>query len=469
MIIWPVIRFALALLLALVAAIAVPGPGVALAASENADKAGNSDDRANRDLDDLRRRIRDTQRALAATEESRSEAADALRKSELAISDATRTLHELSQQEASTQAAMTALARAQSVSQEGIAQGQKRLAALLRHQYVAGGDEGLALWLSGDAPDRLARDSEYLRRLALARQASVAALRRDLARLADLNREAQAQAEVLAHTREARARERYKLQQESSARARMVTDLSTRLQAQKRNLQTMQRDEKRLTDLVERIARQLEERRVAREKAQKERTERAERDRQQKERERQARAARPPAGGAAMAPNEPSVDGQAARDAAGKHADVVANIDEAAEEGYDTEAFPHMKGRLRLPVTGELANRFGSPREDSGLNWRGLFIRAPQGREVRAVAAGRVVFSDWLRGFGNLLIIDHGAGYMSLYGNAEALLARVGTVVKGGTAVASVGNSGGNAEPGLYFELRHQSRPFDPMSWVGKP
>jgi len=147
----------------------------------------------------------------------------------------------------------------------------------------------------------------------------------------------------------------------------------------------------------------------------------------------------------------------------------VARIEESAEEGYDTEAFPKMKGKLRLPVTGELANRFGSPREDSTMSWRGLYIRAPQGREIHAVAAGRVVYSDWLRGFGNLLIVDHGSGYMSLYGNAESLFARVGDVVKGGVVIASVGNSGGNAEPGLYFELRYQSKPFDPMTWSVKP
>jgi murein hydrolase activator len=211
----------------------------------------------------------------------------------------------------------------------------------------------------------------------------------------------------------------------------------------------MERDEKRLTQLVERIARALEERRKQKEKAQREARE---------AKERAARETSPP-------PSGPVVSGTPSS----KPPEVVARIEENAEEGYDTEAFPKMKGKLRLPVTGELANRFGSPREDSTLSWRGLFIRAPQGREIHAVASGRVVYSDWLRGFGNLLIVDHGGGYMSLYGNAESLFARVGDVVKGGGVIASVGNSGGNAQAGLYFELRYQSKPFDPMTWAVKP
>ena len=76
-----------------------------------------------------------------------------------------------------------------------------------------------------------------------------------------------------------------------------------------------------------------------------------------------------------------------------------------------------------------------------------------------------MVFADWLRGFGNLLIVDHGGGYMSLYGNNQALLKSVGDSVQAGDHVASIGNSGGNAEPGVYFELRHKSKPLDPMGW----
>jgi septal ring factor EnvC (AmiA/AmiB activator) len=113
-------------------------------------------------------------------------------------------------------------------------------------------------------------------------------------------------------------------------------------------------------------------------------------------------------------------------------------------------------------------NRYGSPREEGGTTWRGLFIRSGTGEVVRAVADGRVVYADWLRGFGNLLILDHGAGYMSLYGYNEGLLKQVGEAVRGGDPVAQVGASGGAEESGLYFELRQDGRPFDPLRWVAQ-
>ena len=138
------------------------------------------------------------------------------------------------------------------------------------------------------------------------------------------------------------------------------------------------------------------------------------------------------------------------------------------EQSTHSGAFEVLKGRLALPVRGELVNRFGSPRPDGGPAWKGVFIMARPGDEVRAIASGRVVFADWLRGFGNLLILDHGGAYMSLYGNNEALYGRVGDEIQAGATIATVGNSGGNADSGLYFELRHQGRPLDPLSWVVK-
>ena len=100
--------------------------------------------------------------------------------------------------------------------------------------------------------------------------------------------------------------------------------------------------------------------------------------------------------------------------------------------------------------------------------WKGLFVRTSSGQAVKAIAAGQVVFADWLRGFGNLLIIDHGKGYMSLYGNNESLHKQVGDILRGGDTIAVVGNSGGNDISGLYFELRHKSKPLDPIKWLTK-
>lgn len=127
--------------------------------------------------------------------------------------------------------------------------------------------------------------------------------------------------------------------------------------------------------------------------------------------------------------------------------------------------FASLRGQLHLPVKGDLMAKFGSRRGD-GPTSRGLFIRAHEGAEVRAVAAGRVVFADWLRGFGNLIIVDHGNQYMTIYGNNQSVLKRAGDLVKAGDTIATAGNSGGNEQSGLYFEMRYQGRAFDPQGWV---
>jgi septal ring factor EnvC (AmiA/AmiB activator) len=119
-------------------------------------------------------------------------------------------------------------------------------------------------------------------------------------------------------------------------------------------------------------------------------------------------------------------------------------------------------------VRGELAGGFGLPREGGGTTWKGWFIRCAPGQEVRAVAAGQVVYADWLRGFGNLLIVDHGDGFMTLYGNNDALLATVGQAVRDGEPVAQAGASGGSAESGVYFEIRFEGRAVDPAPWIAR-
>jgi septal ring factor EnvC (AmiA/AmiB activator) len=127
--------------------------------------------------------------------------------------------------------------------------------------------------------------------------------------------------------------------------------------------------------------------------------------------------------------------------------------------------FAQLKGQLRLPTKGTIAAHFGAARQVGQLKWQGIIIDAADGADVTAVAAGRVVFADWLRGFGLLLIIDHGGGYMSLYGYNQDLHKNVGESVKAGDVIATVGNSGGRKQSGLYFEIRQQGSPVDPLAW----
>ena len=132
------------------------------------------------------------------------------------------------------------------------------------------------------------------------------------------------------------------------------------------------------------------------------------------------------------------------------------------------EPFSTLKGRLTWPIAGRLMHDFGQPRAGGALKWNGVVLAAPRGLEVRTIYHGRVVFADWLAGMGLLVIVDHGEGYMSLYGYNETILKSTGDWVAPGDAIATVGESGGQSQAGLYFELRKGTRPINPRQWISR-
>ena len=131
------------------------------------------------------------------------------------------------------------------------------------------------------------------------------------------------------------------------------------------------------------------------------------------------------------------------------------------------EPFSRHKGRLTWPIAGGLRHDYGQPRA-GGLKWNGVVLSAPRGREVRAVYHGRVVFADWLAGLGLLIIVEHGEGYMTLYGYNETILKTTGDWVAPGDAIATVGESGGQPQSALYFELRKGTKPINPRGWFNR-
>lgn len=132
------------------------------------------------------------------------------------------------------------------------------------------------------------------------------------------------------------------------------------------------------------------------------------------------------------------------------------------------EPFAKSKGKLAWPVQGRLAGEYGQPRGAGPVKWNGVLLEAAAGTHVRAIHRGRVAFADWLTGLGLLVILDHGGGYMSLYGHNEALLKESGDWVEPGEPIAQVGDTGGRPRPGLYFELRFNGEPVDPNPWMTK-
>lgn len=359
------------------------------------------------ELRQLRDRIDAMQQRLAASEETKSEAVDSLRESERAISDTNRVLRELAGQQRALNAKLSALQGQNRRAAADIEGQQARLAQLLYQQYIGAQPDALKLLLNRDDPNRIARELHYLTYLSRARAELIHNLRSNLGRINELEGTTRQQSAELAAIDAEQQAQRKRREAEKRARKAVLVRVSRQIEQQRREISTLKRNENRLAGLVEQLSRML------------------------------ARA-RPQA-----------LRNERLPDASG-----------------DGSPFAQLKGRLNLPVRGELRNRFGSPREGSGLSWKGLFIAAPAGQDVKAIAAGRVVFADWLRGFGNLMIIDHGGGYMSLYGNNESLFKQVGAATLGGETVAAVGNSGGNTDSGLYFEIRHQGKAFDPLAWT---
>ena len=134
-------------------------------------------------------------------------------------------------------------------------------------------------------------------------------------------------------------------------------------------------------------------------------------------------------------------------------------------EGTFNQRFATMRGKLSLPVNGLISARFGQAKRGTGFFWEGIFMDAREGSQVHAIFPGRVAYADWLRGFGLLLILDHGDGYMSLYSHNQMLYKELGEWVNVGETVAQVGSSGGLKKTGLYFEIRHNGEPHDPLIW----
>jgi septal ring factor EnvC (AmiA/AmiB activator) len=357
----------------------------------------------------LRGRIDTLRQDIASAEEVKGEASDQLRESEKAISDANRALRELGASQQAARAELRNISALRGRQEGDLAASQARLGQLLAARYQGGEQGFLRLALSGSDPNRTARELHYFGYVSRAQAEFVRTMRSGVARLLDLERQTRDKTRELAQLEGRQREERRMLLARQAERRKVLSRIQGQIRAQRREVKSLERNETRLARLVEEIGKVI---------------------------------------------GAPSSSRPGRRN------------DKLPEAGQGEGLFARLKGSLRLPVRGELTNRYGTSRAQGGPSWKGLFIRSETGQEVRAVAAGQVVFSEWMRGFGNLLILDHGQGYLTIYGNNEATLKQVGDRVKAGETVATVGASGGSPESGLYFEIRHQGRTFDPLSWV---
>lgn len=393
---------------------------LALLAGSGVHAQGTSD--TQRKLDKLKRELKDVASQRRRTEGQRGDAARALRTADEQVGRSSRALQDTETKIAKGKNDLAALQRRAAGLQVSLGERRTELAALLRAAYTVGDDAPLKLMLAQDKVADANRLLAYHRYLQRERTQRVAALG------AELDEVQEVQARILATRHDldaARGREAAQLAEvnrDRSARATLVAQLDRKVQNQRGREQQLGRDTKEL----ERVLAQL---RAAAARAERERREAA---------ERAARSVEPAKREGKPAPPSPKPYANAA---------------------------PIQVGGLGWPLSGNLVARFGGTLPD-GRRSSGLLIAAAAGTPVRAVADGRVVFAEWMSGYGLICIVDHGNGSMSLYAYNDALLRNVGDGVHRGDPVASVGNSGGQGRPALYFELRRNGSPVDPAAWL---
>jgi len=369
------------------------------------------------ELDEVQARRKEIEAAAADTEKLRAEADAALKAVEKSVSRAKRRLRELRKAQADVEASLRAVRADQARTQADIDAGREALGQWLKRYYQHGGEPGVGHLLSARDPNQLARDAYYLERIGREKQAIVERLRVAEARFAEQASQIESKQKALEANERKQQAQAAELKKEQARRAAILADLSSTLKAQHAQIGELKHDESRLMALIRRIE-----------------------------------TAPPPR------PNIPRESPTAEPE--------VGDSGRAADASSRGKSFARLRGQLHVPVEGRLIGRFGEARASTGTNWKGVFIRSRAGEDVRAVADGEVVYSDWLRGFGNLVIVDHGDNYLTVYGNNEALFKSTGERVQAGDVIASVGDSGGIPESGLYFEIRHEGRPVDPLTWI---
>ncbi|MDF2489271.1 MAG: family peptidase [Pseudomonas sp.] len=394
-------------------------------------------------LDATRQDIAELQKMLGKLQEEKSSVQKDLRATETDIGTLEKQVEALQQELKKTEGELERLDDEKKKLQSARIEQQRLIAIQARSAYQNGREEYLKLLLNQQNPEKFARTLTYYDYLSQARMAQLRSFNETLSQLAGVEQDiARQQAALLAQQGNLDSR-RHELEAVRQERRQVLARLNTDLKARDQKLQSRQQDQAELGRVLKTIeqtlARQAREAEEARKRALL-----AEQEAQQ-QRQREAQAS----------------DTEHVK----KPKTTLGPLVSSSGETYGG-AFSAARGKLPWPVNGRLLARFGETRgDDARAKWDGVMIGASVGSQVRAVHGGRVVFADWLRGAGLLVILDHGNGYLSLYGHNQSLLKRAGDIVKAGDAISTVGDSGGQDNAGLYFAIRQQGRPSDPAQW----
>lgn len=404
-------------------------------------------------LDATRQDIAELKKKLGQLQEEKSGVQKDLRGTETDIGKLEKQVEDLQKELKKTEGELERLDTEKKKLQSARHEQQRLIAIQARSAYQNNGrEEYLKLLLNQQNPEKFARTLTYYDYLSQARLAQLRGFNETLRQLANVEKDiAQQQAQLLVQ-QGTLDEQRQALEKTRAERQEILARLNGTLKDNDQKLAARQQEQAELGRVLktieETLARQAREAEEARQ--------RALLAAQEAEKKRQQEAA------LAARENARKDDSDDEPKKPVRSPGPLVSSDGAVYGG----AFSAARGKLPWPVNGRLLARFGETRgDDSRAKWDGVMISASAGSQVHAVHGGRVVFADWLRGAGLLVILDHGNGYLSLYGHNQTLLKEAGDIVKAGEAISTVGNSGGQTTPSLYFAIRQQGRPTDPTQW----
>jgi septal ring factor EnvC (AmiA/AmiB activator) len=284
----------------------------------------------------------------------------------------------------------------------------KELAGQIRAAYAMGQQEKLKLLLNQQDPALSSRMMIYFNYINKERLKKLADIEEAVLHLDELDKLQQTETELLEKDLERKKSEQAALDEAKKQRSELLVQIANDFSSSEQQLSQLQESENRLRSLMASL---------------------------------------------------PITDEELAVDAE-QEKELSTSIENSSELKGD---FSTLKGKLPWPVRGQLVQKFGSPRSEG--SWDGVLINASEGMEIKAVTRGKVVYAEWLRGYGLLTIIDHGQGFMTLYAFNQSLYKRIGDTVEAGDVIASVGQSGGRSQAGLYFGIRKKGVPIDPLEW----
>lgn len=402
------------------------------------------------ELEALRKEIKALESQLAKDNKSRDSAADTLEKIEKRVVDVRKRVKNTQTEQAQTESDIATLELEKEQLRASLQSQREHISNLLRNIYTTGERPHIRMLLSEESPARATRALVWYGYVADARKELMASIDSDIQRSREINAKLEQRATELAESEASLLRNESELSFSMGEKRDLLASLDKRLDRDSQRADELKDNEQRLVKLIETIeaARRKERLRQQQlaEEAAKKRAEKAAREREQ----------------LAEAKKEK---------AEARQRELELELERQQEEAErlakqnERPSFEQLKGKLSLPLEAEIIGLFGEQKPESGVRWEGLMLAGSVGEAVHAVAAGEVVYADWYRGYGQLLLIDHGDDYISLYSHNSEIVKKQGEFVSAGEIVALVGTTGGLTEPGLYFEIRQASRPRDPLIW----